>query len=160
MCSNILKMTGNTLTGLYLFLDVRAFENWSNRCQLGNFALFKESLKYFALHAAKKSLLSFKSFTGRSAFCIAFELLRILISFVTSASVTGLKVSLPRFLWTAVIILTFINSSIIWAVRLRPKWVRILLQSLIATSLLIASTLGWFICRVSPKVSSEPPKLF
>ena len=69
MCSNVLKMTGNTLTVLYLFLDVRAFEKWSNRCQLRNFALFKESLKYFALH---------------------------------------------------VIILTFINNSITWAVRLRP----------------------------------------
>ena len=43
-------------------------------------------------------LLSFKSFTERSASCIAFELLRILISFTTSASVTGLNVDLLDFL--------------------------------------------------------------
>ena len=49
--------------------------------QYGNFALFKESLKYFATYAAKKSLLSSKSFTGRSSYCIALELLRIFISF-------------------------------------------------------------------------------
>ena len=60
----------------------------ANFKQFGSFALFKESLKYFAIYAGKKSLLFFKSFTGRSASCAAFELLRILISFATSATVT------------------------------------------------------------------------
>ena len=52
---------------------------------------------HFALiYAAKKYLLSFKSFTGRLASCIAFELLRILMSFQTSASVTELRVILSE----------------------------------------------------------------
>ena len=82
MRPNILEMTGNALIGL---------------------AHFKESLKYFAIYAAKKSLLSFKSFPGRSTSCIVFELLMILISFVASATVTELNVNLSRFPRTAVI---------------------------------------------------------
>ena len=94
-------MTGNTLAGMSLFLDVRVFFLKTgvidaNFKQFGNFALFKESLKYFAIYAAKKLLLSFKSFTGRSASCIAFEVLRILISFSTSASVNWCLDNCPR----------------------------------------------------------------
>ena len=52
---------------------------------------------HFALiYAAKKYLLSFKSFTGRLASYIAFELLKILMSFQTSASVTELRVILSE----------------------------------------------------------------
>ena len=44
-------MTGNTLTGLQLFLDVRAFFLKTGVTD-ANFALFKESLKYFAIYDA------------------------------------------------------------------------------------------------------------
>ena len=58
MRSNILEMTGNTLPGLELFLDVHEFFLKTgvidaNFKQFGNFALFKETLKYFAIYAAK-----------------------------------------------------------------------------------------------------------
>ena len=44
------------------------------------------------------TLLSFKSFTGRSASFIAFELLRVLISFAKSAIVTALNVNHSQFI--------------------------------------------------------------
>ena len=54
------------------------------------------TLRFALIYAAKKYLLSFKSFTGRLASYIAFELLRILMSFQTSASVTELRVILSE----------------------------------------------------------------
>ena len=50
MRSNILEMTGNTFTGLWLFLEVRAFflkfgALNVNFKKSGNLVLFKESLK-------------------------------------------------------------------------------------------------------------------
>ena len=59
MRSNILEMTGNTLTGLSLFLDACFLKTGvidASFKQFGNFKFFKESLKYFAIYAAKKSL--------------------------------------------------------------------------------------------------------
>ena len=54
------------------------------------------TLHFALIYASKKYLLSFKSFTGRLPSCIAFELLRILMSFQTSASVTELRVILSE----------------------------------------------------------------
>ena len=75
-------MQHSTLTGLKMLLDVSAFFLKTgvidaNFKQFGNIALLKVSLKYFALLAAKKPLLSFKNFTGRSASSIAFELRKL-----------------------------------------------------------------------------------
>ena len=81
-------------------------ENWSNRCQLQviwELCTFQRIVKIFCYICRKKSLLSFKSFTGRPDSCIVFEQLRILISFATFAIVTELNVNLSRFSWTAVI---------------------------------------------------------
>ena len=77
--------------------SVRLNNRDANFKQFGIFALFKKSLKYFAMYAPKKSLLSFNSFTGRSSSCIAFDLLRILISSATSAGVTELNVNFSDF---------------------------------------------------------------
>ena len=66
---------------------------------MGNFAIFKDPLKYFVIYAAKKFFLSFKRFTGRPASCVAFELLKTLIYFALSA--TELKVKLSKFSWIA-----------------------------------------------------------
>ena len=79
-------------------------ENWSNRYQLQaiwKLFTFQSIVKYFVINAAKDSLLPLKSFTGRSPSCIAFELLRIPISFVTSVTATELKINLSQFSWIA-----------------------------------------------------------
>ena len=93
-------MARNAFAGLQLILEVHAFflkTGVIDAKHFGNFVLLKEPLKYFVIYASKNSLLSFKSFTARSVCCIAFELLKILISFATSASVKVLKVNLSQF---------------------------------------------------------------
>ena len=78
------------------------FENWSNICQLQAIWKLCTFQRIVKKYAAKNSLLSFKSFPGRLAPFIAFDPLRMLISFVTSASIAGLNINLFQFLWTAV----------------------------------------------------------
>ena len=85
-------------------------ENWSNRCQL--LAVWKPCNFQRTVKIFSYPLLSFRSFTERSASCIAFELSRILIFFATSASVTGLKI----FSRPLQIFLKRSNNKCIWMI--------------------------------------------